>query len=341
MRWRKTLPTPTPTPIATEVVTNTNDSGPGSLRRAISDAAPGETITFAVGVTGTIPLTSGSLVITKALNIQGPGAAVLTVSGNNSVDVFELGDSIVVVMSGLTIADARFGIFGQSFHGRTTLSNLVITRNISDGIATGSDISVSDSTITANGNSGLFAEFDSVTINRCTISHNRSPSGGGGIHLHNASALVRNCTIANNSTTYSGQGLGGYGGGIEISSGSLATIASCSIVDNSASAAGGGLSGDGLALFNTIVARNHMNQNPSDIDPSFPVNGASSYNLIGLGGSGGLVNEVNHNQVGVANSGLGSLGDNGGPTQTVSLMRLMFMAATTARYKTARHSRQA
>ena len=47
--------------------------------------------------------------------------------------------------------------------------------------------------------------------------------------------------------------------------------------------------------------------------PHFQVDGTSSYNLIGLGGSGGLVNGVNHNQVGVANPGLGSLGDNGGP----------------------------
>ena len=31
------------------VVTNTNDSGPGSLRRAIAAAASGETITFAAG----------------------------------------------------------------------------------------------------------------------------------------------------------------------------------------------------------------------------------------------------------------------------------------------------
>ncbi len=47
---------------------------------------------------------------------------------------------------------------------------------------------------------------------------------------------------------------------------------------------------------------------------------ASSYNLIGTGGSGGLVNGVNHNQVGVANPGLGTLAQNGGPTRTVALL---------------------
>ena len=47
---------------------------------------------------------------------------------------------------------------------------------------------------------------------------------------------------------------------------------------------------------------------------------ASAYNLIGTGGSGGLVNGINGNQVGVADPGLGPLADNGGPTQTIALL---------------------
>src|SRR5213079_501719 len=46
---------------------------------------------------------------------------------------------------------------------------------------------------------------------------------------------------------------------------------------------------------------------------------ASAFNLIGTGGSGGLTNGSNGNQVGVSNPGLGSLADNGGPTQTIAL----------------------
>ena len=46
-------------------VTNTNDSGPGSLRQAVVDANGGDTITFAV--TGTIGSTSAELVIDKIL----------------------------------------------------------------------------------------------------------------------------------------------------------------------------------------------------------------------------------------------------------------------------------
>ena len=43
-------------------------------------------------------------------------------------------------------------------------------------------------------------------------------------------------------------------------------------------------------------------------------------NLIGTGGSGGLTNGSNGNLVGVADPGLGTLADNGGPTQTIALL---------------------
>jgi hypothetical protein len=54
-------------------VTNTDDSGPGSLRQAISDAQLGDSIDFALTTPATITLTSGELVITKPLTIAGPG----------------------------------------------------------------------------------------------------------------------------------------------------------------------------------------------------------------------------------------------------------------------------
>src|SRR5262245_23811297 len=81
---------------STFTVINTLDSGPGSLRQAVLDANdpvlhPGpDTIVFAKGVSGTIKLTSGELLITDSVTINGPGANKLSVSGNNASRIFDI-----------------------------------------------------------------------------------------------------------------------------------------------------------------------------------------------------------------------------------------------------------
>ena len=66
--------TPISVKATTITVTNTNDSGPGSLRQALADANDGDTITFAV--TGTIQLSSGELLIDNSITISGPPGSV-------------------------------------------------------------------------------------------------------------------------------------------------------------------------------------------------------------------------------------------------------------------------
>ena len=63
--------------LSTFQVTNTNDSGSGSLRSEISQAKNGDTIDFAPSLFGggqqqTITLTSGTLNITTNVSILGP-----------------------------------------------------------------------------------------------------------------------------------------------------------------------------------------------------------------------------------------------------------------------------
>src|SRR5438876_967529 len=53
---------------ATVSVSNTNDSGSGSLRDALANAANGDTID-ASSVTGTITLTSGELLVSNSVSI--------------------------------------------------------------------------------------------------------------------------------------------------------------------------------------------------------------------------------------------------------------------------------
>ena len=77
-----------------------------------------------------------------------------------------------------------------------------------------------------------------------------------------------------------------------------------------------------MILRNTIVAGNFTGAEPGtnagDIDGV--ADASSSYNLIGTGGSGGLTDGTNNNQVGVSSPGLGPLQNNGGPTQTHALL---------------------
>lgn len=68
-------------------VTSLADSGAGSLRQAIADAASGDSIAFAPGLTGTVYLDS-TLTVNKSLQVVGgPGVAL---DGRDSVRVLTL-----------------------------------------------------------------------------------------------------------------------------------------------------------------------------------------------------------------------------------------------------------
>src|SRR5439155_16011563 len=87
---------------ATLLVYNTNDTGAGSLRQAVSDnnaLGGGYSIVFSTIVTGTIGLVIGELLATRDVTIVGPGANVLTVSGNDASRIFHLTNSVVVNIS--------------------------------------------------------------------------------------------------------------------------------------------------------------------------------------------------------------------------------------------------
>ena len=109
---------------ATITVTNTNDSGPGSLRQALAVAHDGDSITFAVS--GTITLTSGGLVVVKNVTISGPGADQLSIVGNHRPSVCFLCRGNATI-SGLTIRNGAVGI--DNFGGTLTVKNCVISGN--------------------------------------------------------------------------------------------------------------------------------------------------------------------------------------------------------------------
>jgi hypothetical protein len=87
---------------ATVAVANTNDAGVGSLRDAIAGAAAGDVLDLS-GLSGSIVLSSGELVITKDLTITGPGAGSLSIDGDSTSRVFSIDSGNTLTISGLTI----------------------------------------------------------------------------------------------------------------------------------------------------------------------------------------------------------------------------------------------
>ena len=110
-------------------VTNTQDSGSGSLRQALRTANDGDMIIFAV--TGTIVLTSGGLPVNKSLTISGPGKDQLSIDGNQALLVFGIFPDKTATISDLTIRNGETGILND--HGTLTVSNCAVSGNVEEG----------------------------------------------------------------------------------------------------------------------------------------------------------------------------------------------------------------
>ena len=156
---------------------------------------------------------------------------------------------------------------------------------------------------------GAIEVYGTLTATGSTFSGN-SANGGGGLGS-SGDVILNNSTISGNSTTGFGGGITNYG---------TMSITNATVSGNSG--AGGGIySGAGtLTLANTIIAGNTSSGSPSNLGSGAILSGSN--NLIGSGSSGGLTNGVNGNIVLTddADALLGTLQNNGGPTQTIALL---------------------
>ncbi|MEH2042837.1 DUF4347 domain-containing protein [Nostoc sp.] len=303
------------------VVTNTNDSGSGSLRQAILNANStlgADTITFAGVFTDATPdiitLTSGKLTITDNITILGAGASNLIVSGNNSSGVFEiLGSGTDASIDSLKIANANDPLGSILLNSNTSLS--LTNSNVSDnrgevgGIFNRGTLSLTGSTVSGNSGSslggGIFNKGNLSLINS-TVSNNNASVGfytayGGGI-FNTGKLSITNSTVSNNSAIASGLGRGGpdpypsYGGGI-YNSGTV-DITNSTVSDNSA-ADGGGISNSGtFSLINSTVSGNSVYYTGGGIlnsgtltltNDTITNNTAEGFGYNGVSGNGGGV----------------------------------------------------
>src|SRR5262249_44290069 len=138
----------------------------GSLRYCLANASEGDAITF--GVQGTITLSSGQLVVTKSLDIEGPGADQLTISGNNAARVFQINAGLTASISDLTITDGAVSGVLVEGGGIYNLGTLALSNCILSGNSTGSD-------------GGAIGNGGTLTVSNSTLSGNSAQRFGGGI----------------------------------------------------------------------------------------------------------------------------------------------------------------
>jgi hypothetical protein len=330
--------TVTPDPL---LVTSLADNGPGSLRSVLANAPAGSTVHF--GVYGTITLTGGPLNLTQDVTIAGPGADALTISGNQTFEVFQIGAAATVTISSLTIAQGSSANLGGGIYndGTLTLSNTIITGNFASprgggiynsptgtltlnqsivsansstnaggGIFNDGTLTVNASSFTGNGSTnadggGIF-NLGTLTLTCSTFSANGGDGAYGGAVRNDGPMTVQECTFANNHADL---------GGAFYNMGTL-IVSSCTVSGNTAVAGGGGIDNGGALLArNTIFAENSiMGGTGPDLSGVLTSLG---HNLFGnsRGGSGFRASDLlNDNPL------LGPLQYNGGPTQTMALL---------------------
>jgi hypothetical protein len=265
-------------------VSNTNDSGVGSLRQAILDndgLGGGNSIYFSSNVTGTITLTSGSLVMNLSGQIYGPGANLLAVSGNHNGRVFDIHGPTTI--SGLTIRDGLvvgmdgggYGYPGFDERGggilsqySLLLSNCVVCSNsVIGGLGGSANFGQGGKGGKASGG-GLYSSGNSLTLAYCLFDGNTCTGGHGGSAVNNfggfggtglggavfnvfAPAKIIGCEFKNGFAKGGDGGSGnpfGVGGdayGAGIYSDSTMAVSASTIAGNTA--AGGGGLGQGSA----------------------------------------------------------------------------------------------
>jgi len=240
---------------STFTVTNTNDSGAGSLRQALldADANPGaDTVVFDAAVTGTITLTTGKLNVADSVTVTGPGSANLTVSAatDQIFYLYNAGVSRDVSISGLTLTGGAIAVNAWTTNlvlddvvasGSTTFSLINSVSNYSE---LAQSLTIRNSVVTGaniygdGGGVGVFSGFGqhAVSIESTQITNNTAYRTGG-LRVENASSVVvSNSLIKGNSSTY-GRGGGAYFGS-EVGD---VQIVSTTVDSNSSHCHGGGL----------------------------------------------------------------------------------------------------
>jgi len=264
------------------LVTTLADSGPGSLRQALCNAAarPGpDVVTFAANLNGGVLAPASELVIDDD---SGP----VTITATNLPD-------------GLAINGQNLRRGFNILSGTTvTLDSLTVSNCNAGG-----------------GQGGGILNGGNLTLRRSTLSGNHAVDVGGVYaDLTNSKLVLDHCTLFENAADHFDGGIFSYGP-LEIRHSTI--VSNHCVVAN----AGGGARGFATVLVQNSILAGNWSAAPTQPDDLYaPTYGLVGYNLIG--GHGSLANGVNGNLVGTLTAPIDPvlfpLRDNGGSTLTLA-----------------------
>ncbi|MFC3834008.1 MULTISPECIES: beta strand repeat-containing protein [Deinococcus] len=249
-------------------VTALTDSGPGSLREALSAAAPGDTLRLTQ--TGTVTLQS-PLVIDKNVTIVATG---VTVDAAGKGRAMEVANGATVTMRGGTVTGGRgvsvelttIGLRGQGQsaatwggglmnRGTLTLDGVTFTNNSANNggailNTAGATLTLKNVTMTGNratvptpdletestGSGGAIANRGTLTIESGTFTDNQAVYTGGVVRHSNGTLTIKGGTFDSNSC--SAQECAG--GVLLVSAAGVATLEGGTYTRNTTAEAGGG-----------------------------------------------------------------------------------------------------
>jgi hypothetical protein len=272
-------------------VTNTNASGNGSLPDAIQtvNSSGNSNDTINITATGTLTLSS-ALTITNHVVIYGPSNGSFIISGNQTTNVFDIGNNYIIKINRLSIANAHFTYGGAGIgNGGSDLYLDACSFYFNESGAQGgviwngvtATLTVTNSTFESNTSAnfgGAIANYGTATIINCTFANN--DSGNGAIANYNTATLI-NCTFAENTPN-----------AIFVTTNKDITLINCIVTDNG--------TGSDLSATGTITANNCIFGNTTNAT----VNGSNNKTATGAEVFG-----INY-----------SLKNNGGPTKTFAIL---------------------
>jgi hypothetical protein len=322
------------------VVSNTNDSGPGSLRQAIADSpCVNNQIEFAPELSGATIALNTELSIAKNVTIT--GNVPISISGQSNVRLFNITTS-AVTLAHLTLTDGR----ADGGHGGA----LLITDETTAVTLTHTTLQNN----TASSGGAIYNDQGQLTIQHSTLANNQASAQGGGITNFLGQMNVSHTAIISNSALWGGGVFNlTVGGNCPDSVG--ATWQNSTLSGNQATILGGGLyhAQGVLELTHSTITNNHApadggsgvwsaNNNDTCARVGHTIVAGNQgedlaagnslqrfftlgYNLIGTAGANVDFNQEfthDHDQVNQTTPHLAPLADNGGFAPTHALLSL-------------------